>query len=189
MGAEHLELALFAVLVGVAGLLVIGYLTNIPYPILLVIGGGALAFIPEADTINLDPELVLVIFLPPLLYAAAFFGSLRDLQANIRPISLLAIGLVVFTTVGVAAIAHTMIDGLGWPEAFVLGAVLSPTDPVAATEIASRVGAPRRFVTIVEGESLVNDATGLIVYKAAITAVVVGSFSLLGALGDFAVNA
>lgn len=189
VGPEHLELALFAVLAGVAALLVIGYLTDIPYPILLVIGGGALAFIPEADTINLDPELVLVIFLPPLLYAAAFFGSLRDLQANIRPISLLAIGLVIFTTVGVALIAHMMIEGLGWPEAFVLGAVLSPTDPVAATEIASRVGAPRKFVTIVEGESLVNDASGLIIYKAAVTAAVVGGFSLAGALGDFAVNA
>lgn len=189
VGAEHLELALFAVLAGVAALLVIAYLTNIPYPILLVIGGGALAFIPEADSVKLDPELVLVIFLPPLLYAAAFFGSLRDLRQNIRPISLLAIGLVVFTTVGVALIAHTMIDGLGWTEAFVLGAVLSPTDPVAATEIASRVGAPRRFVTIVEGESLVNDATGLIIYKAAVTAAVVGGFSVFGALGDFAVNA
>jgi Na+/H+ antiporter len=189
VGAEHLELALFAVLVGVAGLLVIGYLTDIPYPILLVIGGGALAFIPEADSINLDPELVLVIFLPPLLYAAAFFGSLRDLQKDIVPISMLAIGLVVFTTIGVAVIAHEVIGGLSWPEAFVLGAVISPTDPVAATEIASRVGAPRRFVTIIEGESLVNDATALIIFKAAVVAAVAGTFSLAGAFGDFAVNA
>lgn len=188
-GAEHLDVALFAVLLGVASLLVIAYLTNIPYPILLVIGGGALAFIPEADTVDLDPELVLVIFLPPLLYAAAFFGSLRDLQSNIRQISLLAIGLVVFTTVGVAVVAHSLIDGLSWTEAFILGAVLSPTDPVAATEIASRVGAPRRFVTIVEGESLVNDATGLIIYKAAVAAAVVGGFSVFSALGDFAINA
>ena len=118
--------------------------------------------------------------LPPLLYGAAFFTSLRDLRANVRPIGLLAIGLVVVTTVGVAVVAHAVDRraDLG-RRAFVLGAIVSPTDPIAATAIARRLGVPRRLVTIVEGESLVNDGTGLVLYRVAVAAVVTGSFSLL----------
>src|SRR5262245_55144456 len=119
-------------------LLIVAYRSQIPYPILLVLGGCALGLIPDASSVQLEPELVLVIFLPPLLYSAAFFASLQDLRSNVREISLLAIGLVVFTTVGVALIAHELIPGMSWPEAFILGAVLSPTDPVAATAIAGR---------------------------------------------------
>ena len=187
-GAE-LDLVLLGVLLGVALLLVLAYRARMPYPILLVAGGAALGFFPGLPSVEIDPDLVLVIFLPPLLYAAAFFSSLRDLRANLRPIALLAIGLVVFTTLLVGVVAHAVVDDLSWAGAFTLGAVLSPTDPVAASAIASRAGAPRRFVTIVEGESLVNDATALIAYKVAVAAVVTGSFSLVNAGGEFVLNA
>jgi monovalent cation/hydrogen antiporter len=187
-GAE-LDLVLLGVLLGVAVLLVIAYRVRLPYPILLVAGGAALGFFPGLPSVELDPDLVLVIFLPPLLYAAAFFSSLRELRDNLRPIALLSIGLVVFTTLLVGVVAHAVVDDLSWAAAFTLGAVLSPTDPVAASAIASRAGAPRRFVTIVEGESLVNDSTALIAYKVAVGAVVTGSFSLMEAGGQFVLNA
>lgn len=186
---HDLDLILLGVLLAVASLLVAAYRTNIPYPIMLVVGGGVLGFIPGIPDLRLPPELVLVIVLPPLLYAAAFFSSLRDLRDNIRPIGLLAVGLVTATTVGVAFVAHLVISGISWPAAFVLGAIVSPTDPVAATAIAARVGAPRRIVTIVEGESLVNDSTALIAYKFAVAAAVSGSFALSDAVGHFFVEA
>lgn len=140
---------------------------------------------PGADEIELEPDVVLVAFLPPLLYAAAFFASLQDLRANARPIGLLAVGLVIATTCVVAVVAHHVV-GLSWEAAFVLGAIVSPTDPVAAVEVAQRVRAPRRLVTIVEGESLINDATGLIAYKFAVAAAVTGTFSLGDAAFEFA---
>jgi CPA1 family monovalent cation:H+ antiporter len=186
---RELDLVLLSVLAAVALLLIGAYHARVPYPIMLVVGGAVIGFLPGIPEVELDPRLILVIVLPPLLYAAAFFSSLRDLRDNLRPISLLAIGLVIATTVGVAVVAHAVIDGMTWEAAFVLGAVVSPTDPVAATAIASRVGAPRRFVTIVEGESLVNDATALIAYKFAVAAAVTGSFSLANAGGRFVVNA
>lgn len=178
------DLALWGVLLACGGLLLAAYRLRLPYPILLVVGGAAIGFVGDAR-VELAPELVLVIFLPPLLYSAAFFSSLRDLRENVRPISLLAIGLVTLTTVVVGVVAHTVIPGLPWAAAFTLGAVLSPTDPVAATAIASRAGAPRGFVTLVEGESLVNDSTGLIIYRFAVAATVTGSFELFDALGTF----
>jgi CPA1 family monovalent cation:H+ antiporter len=184
----HGEVVVLGVLVAVGAFLVLGSRGGVPYPILLVLGGSALAFLPGVERFELPPELVLVAFLPPLLYAAAFFSSLQDLRDNLRPIALLSIGLVTATTVAIAAIAHAAIPGMSWPAAFVLGAILSPTDPVAAVEIATRVRAPRRLVTIVEGESLVNDSTGLVVYKFAVAAAVSGSFSLTAALGDFVVS-
>jgi Na+/H+ antiporter len=182
------DLILAAVLAGVGVLLILAYVTRIPYPILLVVGGALLGGIPGLPDVELDPDLVLVILLPPLLYSAAFFSSLRDLQANLRPISLLAIGLVLFTMLGVAAAAH-WITGMAWEPAFVLGAIVSPTDPVAATSIGRRVGAPRRVITIVEGESLVNDSTALIAYKFGVAAAVTGSFSLFEATGRFFLDA
>jgi CPA1 family monovalent cation:H+ antiporter len=126
---------------------------------------------------ELQPELVFFGVLPPLLYGAALFTSLRDLRQAARPIGSLAIGLVVLTTVGVAVVAHAVVDDLSWASAFVLGAIVSPTDPLAATSIARRLGVPRKLVTIVEGESLVNDGTGLVLYRVAVAAVVTGSFS------------
>jgi monovalent cation/hydrogen antiporter len=185
---SQLDLVLLGVLVAVALFLILAYHMRVPYPILLVIGGALLGFVPGVPDVQLDPDLVLVIVLPPLLYSAAFFSSLRDLRDNLRPITLLSVGLVIFTTVGVAVVAHEVVDGMSWEAAFVLGAVVSPTDPVAATAIASRVGAIQRYVTIVEGESLVNDSTALIAYKFAVAAAVSGSFSLAEAGGRFVLN-
>ena len=183
------ELVVLGVLVAVAALFVAAEFTEIPYPILFVLGGLTLGFVPGVPNVVLNPDLVLVIVLPPLLYSAAFFSSLRDLRANVRPISMLAIGLVIATTFGVAATAHALIDGLSWKAAVVLGAIVSPTDPIASTSIAERLSVPRRIVTIVEGESMVNDATALIVYKFAVAAVVSGAFSLGSATLDFVSSA
>ncbi len=177
---EGVELILVGLLAAVAGLTVVSRRIGVPYPILLVVGGIALAFVPGIPEVRLDPELVLLVFLPPLLYSAAFFTSLRDLRANLRAISLLALGLVLATAAAVAVIGHVAL-GLSWPAAFVLGGVVSPTDPLAATAIARRLGVPARVVTIVEGESLVNDATALVIYRVAVAAVVTGSFSVADA--------
>ena len=154
-----------------------------------MLGGLAIGVVPGMPAFELDPELVFFGVLPPLLYSAAFFTSLRELRATARPIGLLAVGLVAVTTVGVAVVAHTFIDGLTWTSAFVLGAIVSPTDPLAATSIARRFGVPRKLVTIVEGESLVNDGTGLVLYRVAVAAVVTGSFSALYTGGLFVVSA
>jgi monovalent cation/hydrogen antiporter len=186
---RELDLVLLGVLAAVSLLLILAYHTRVPYPIMLVVGGALIGFLPGIPNVELKPELVLVLVLPPLLYAAAFFSSLRDLRDNLRPIGLLAIGLVIATTIGVAVVAHAVVEGMSWEAAFVLGAVVSPTDPVAASAIASRLGAPRRFVTIVEGESLINDSTALIAYKFAVAAAVSGSFSLAEAGGRFLLNA
>lgn len=183
------DLELLGVLFAITVLLVGAYRTAVPYPILLVVGGACIGYLPGAPDTVLEPELVLLIFLPPLLYAAAFFSSLRDLRDNVRPISLLAIGCVLFTMGGVALVAHAVIDGMSWEVALTLGAILSPTDAIAATAIASRVQAPRRFITIVEGESLVNDSTALIAYKFAVAATVTGTFGALDAGGEFVLNA
>jgi Na+/H+ antiporter len=174
----HEELLLLALLVAMAALLLAAPLARIPYPIFLVLGGLALSFVPGIPDLSLPPDVVLVAVLPPLLYLSAFFTSLRDLRQKAAPISLLAVGLVAVTTVTVAAAAHWWIDGFSWPEAFVLGAVVSPTDPIAATTIASRLGVPRRVIAVIEGESLVNDGTALVLFKVAIGAVVAGTFSV-----------
>lgn len=173
----HLEIVVLGLLVAVAGLALLARVLRVPYPIFLVVGGLVIGFVPGVPDIELEPDLVLLIFLPPLLYAAAFFSSLRDLRANVRPISLLSIGLVVATTLAVAATAHWAI-GLSWPVAFVLGAIVSPTDVVAPTTIIRRLGVPRRIVTIIEGENLTNDWTALVFYRFAVAAVVESGFSL-----------
>ena len=161
---------------------------KIPYPILLVLGGLALGFVPGLPEIDLPPDLVLVGVLPPLLYGAAFFTSLRDLRANLRPVGLLAVGLVLLTIVVVAVVAHAIVPELPWAAAFVLGAVVSPTDPIAATAIMHRLGVPRRVVHIVEGESLVNDGTALVAYRFAVVAAVSGAFSIWEAGFSFVLN-
>lgn len=161
---------------------------RVPYPILLVLGGLALGFTPGMPDLELPPDLVLVGVLPPLLYGAAFFTSLRDLRANVRPVGMLAVGLVLATMVIVAAVAHAIVPGLPWSSAFVLGAIVSPTDPVAAIAIMERLGAPRRVMHIVEGEGLINDGTGLVAYRFAVAAVVSGSFTLWEAGLEFVLN-
>ena len=125
--------------------------------------------------IELEPDLVLPIFLPPLLFNAAYFSSLRDLRADLRPITLNAIGLVLLTMCVVAVLAHAAIDGLPWAAAFVLGAIVSPTDALAATTIGRRLGVPRRLRAVIEGESLINDGTALVAYRTAVSAAVGGS--------------
>ncbi len=149
---------------------------KVPYPILLVLVGIAIGLLPGLPNITLDSDLVFLIFLPPVLYSAAWTTSWPDFKANIRPISLLAIGCVLFTTTMVAIIAHQFIPGFGWAESFVLGAIISPPDAVAATAATQGLGVPKRLITILEGESLVNDATGLIAYKYAIAAAGSGVF-------------
>jgi CPA1 family monovalent cation:H+ antiporter len=183
--SAHDSVILLAVLVVAAFLLASAQITRIPYPILLVVGGLGIALVPGMPTIELDPELVFVAFLPPLLYGTAFFTSLRELRSNIGAISLLAVGLVLVTTVVVAWVAHAVIPGVDWKTAFVLGAIVSPTDPTAATAIAERVGLPRRLVGLIDGESLLNDGTALVAYRVAVVAVVSGTFSLAGATGRF----
>jgi CPA1 family monovalent cation:H+ antiporter len=155
--------------------------------VLLVSGGVVLGFMPGLPRIALPPDIVLVALLPPLLYSAAFFTSLRDLRANLRPISLLAVGLVGVTMTGVAAVAQAWL-GRSWAAAFTLGAIVSPTDALAVTEIAGRVVMPRRLVAILEGESLVNDGTALVLYKAAVGAAVGSGFSLLHAGAHLVLN-
>jgi monovalent cation/hydrogen antiporter len=158
---------------------------KIPYPIALVIGGGLLGFLPEAPQMPFDPQFILVLVLPPVLYQAALLTSWRDFKANIRPISLLAIGLVIATTLVVGAALKFLIPDIPWAAAFAFGAIVSPPDAVAATAILQQLSIPRRVVTILEGESLVNDASGLVLYKFAVAAVMTGAFSLFDASVQF----
>jgi monovalent cation/hydrogen antiporter len=182
------ELLVLVVLAAVLVLIVISDRIDVPYPILLVIGGCGLGFAPGVPNVTLDPDIVLLIVLPPLLYSASFFSSLRELRTNLRPISFLAVGLVLATTAAVAVVAHALIPGMDWGPAFVLGAIVSPTDPIAGIAIAERLNVPRRVLTVMEGESLINDATALVAYRVAVVAVVSGSFSLLDAGGRFVLN-
>jgi monovalent cation/hydrogen antiporter len=185
---EHVELVVLFLLVTVAVLTSLARLIGVPYPILLVVGGSLVGFMPGIPEVELEPDLVLLIFLPPLLFNAAYFTSVRDLRADLRAITISAIGLVLLTTCAVAVVAHAAIDGLPWAAAFALGAIVSPTDPLAATTIARRLGVPRRITSVIEGESLVNDGTALVAYRTAVSAAVGGTFDLLDATGDFFVN-
>jgi Na+/H+ antiporter len=151
---------------------------GIPYPILLVLGGLALGFLPGLPPIELDPEIVFLLFLPPILFGGGYFTSLRDFRRNLRAITLLSVGLVIATTIAVAVAMQVLVPGFGWAPAFALGAIVAPPDAVAATAIFQRLGVPRRVVTILEGESLVNDATALVAYRFAIIAASTGTFSL-----------
>src|SRR5450755_2305400 len=171
-------------LLAVAVLAMLARKLHIPYPILFVIGGLLLGWIPGLPKVSLNPELVFLFFLPPLLFPAALFTSWRDFRLNLRPIALLAIGLVLFTTIAVAYLAHYFMH-LPLAAGFVLGAIISPPDAIAATAIAERLKVPRRIVTILEGESLVNDSTALVAYRFAVAAVLSGSFSLAHASGQF----
>lgn len=186
---HEVELVLVSLLVAVAGLAAAARAANIPYPIVLVVGGLVLGFVPGIPDAELAPDLVLVLFLPPLLYSAAFFANLHDLRRDLRAISLLAIGLVLATMCAVAIVAHELIDGLSWAAAFTLGAIVAPTDPIAATAIARRQRAPRRIVSIIEGESLINDGTALVAYKVAAAAALGGGFSIMDAGLEFVLGA
>lgn len=175
-------------LIGVAMLSALARRIHIPPAIVLVLGGALFGLIPGLPAVHLEPDLVFLFFLPPLLYPAALFTSWRDFRANLRPISLLAVGLVLFTTAVIAWATHYLI-GLPLAVGFVLGAIISPPDAVAATAITQRLRVPRRIITILEGESLVNDATALVAYRFAVAAVVSGAFSWADAGAKFLVVA
>lgn len=181
---REIELVLL-LLVLVTALTLVARRFTVPYPIVMVLGGLLLSQIPGLPGFELPPELVFFVFLPPLLFAGGYFTSLRDFKANLRPIFLLAFGLVIFTAAAVAVVAYMFVPSLGWAGAFALGAIVSPPDAVAATAIFQRMGVPRRIVTILEGESLVNDATALVMYRFAVAAVAAGTFSLIDASGSF----
>src|SRR5260370_13634432 len=149
-----------------------------PYPIALVIGGGALGFVPRLPQLQFDPQFLLVLVLPPILYQAALLTSWHEFKANIRPIGLLAIGLVIATTLAVGATLKILIPDIPWSAAFVLGAIVSPPDAVAAATILSPLNIPRNALHLLEGESLVNDASGLVIYKFAGATVLTAGFSL-----------
>jgi Na+/H+ antiporter len=175
---DQVEILIVSLLVAVAALSALAHRLGVPYPIVLVIGGALFGFVPGVPKIHLNPDVVLLVFLPPLLYGAAFFANLRDLRESLRVITLNSVGLVLLTMVAVAVVAHAMIDGLPWAAAFVLGAIVSPTDPLAGGLIMRRLGVPRRLISNIEGEGLFNDATALVAFKVAVAAVVSGSFSL-----------
>src|SRR5213082_470581 len=171
-------------LAAVAALAVLAHKIALPYPIVLVLGGLVLSFVPGLPEVRLNPDVVFYFVLPALIYPAALFTSWRDFRRNLRPILLLAIGLVLVTMVTVAWIAHTILPTLPWAAAFALGAIVSPPDAIAATAILRRLGVPHRIEAILEGESLVNDATALVALQFAIAALLTGTFSL----GDAAIR-
>jgi monovalent cation/hydrogen antiporter len=162
---------------------------KIPYPIAFVIGGAALAFMRHLPHPQLDPDLILLLVLPPLLYSAAWSTDWLEMRRNARPISLLAIGLVIFTMLVVGAIVHALVPGFGWPLALTLGAIVSPPDAVASEAIFEQIAIPRRIAAVINGECLLNDATALVLYRFALAAAVTGAFSLLHASLDFIVVA
>jgi CPA1 family monovalent cation:H+ antiporter len=151
---------------------------GLPHPVLLVVGGGLLALLPGLPRVAINPELLFLVFIPPLLYVAAFRTSLRELTAELWPIVRLGVLLVLITIAAVAATAHGMTGALGWGAAFVLAAIVAPPDPVAATAVMRPLRAPPRLVSILEGEGLVNDATALVAYRIAIAATLTGAFSI-----------
>jgi len=165
-------------LFGITFLAVLNKKRNFPFAIILVLSGIVISLIPGLPNISLKPDVIFLIFLPPLLYGAAWNTSWHDFKAAIRPISLASIGLVFFTTAAVAVAAHCMIPDFSWPLSFLLGAIVSPPDAVAATSITKGLGLHPRLIAILEGESLVNDASGLIAYKYALTAIMAGNFVL-----------
>ena len=186
---EEAEVVITGLLVAVVGLSALARQLSVPYPIVLVIGGAVLGFVPGLPEIELDPDVVLLVFLPPLLYGASIFANFGDLRANLRGLTLSTVGLVLVTMCAVAAVAHALIPDLPWEAAFVLGAIVSPTDPLAPAVIMRRLDVPRRLVSGVEGEGLFNDATALVAYRVAVGAVVAGSFSLTDATVEFVLGA
>src|ERR671926_559120 len=193
---DQAELLIAGLLVAVAGLSALARALSVPYPIVLVVGGVLLGFVPGLPEVKLDPEVVLVVFLPPLLHASSVFANFGDFRANLRALTLSTVALVLATMCAVAWVAHALVPGLPWAAAFALGAIVSPTDPLAAATIMRRLDAPRRLVSGIEGEGLFNDATALVAYRVAVAAVVAGSFSLadaglkfvLGAAGGVAIG-
>ncbi len=162
---------------------------HMPPAAALIVGGILLALIPGMPDIELNPDLVMVLFLPPLLLASAFFTVWRDFRANLRIILQLAVGAVAFTTLVVGVVAHAVMPGLPWAACFALGAIVSPPDAVAAKAVLAQVKLPPRMVVLLEGESLVNDATGIVLFRFAVAAGLTGAFSVQQAALSFSVLA
>lgn len=176
-------------LVAVAIVLVrLADLISIPYPIVLVLGGLGIGFLPGGPKLDLQPDVVFLVFLPPLLQSAGYWASPRELRSELIPLAWLVIGLTLATMVIVAAVAQAVIPGINWAEGFVLGAIVSPTDPVSATATFERLGISDRVKLIVEGESMVNDAVALVSYKVALAAVVGGTLTASTAANDLIVG-
>ncbi len=185
MEAYSIVIILLAVAIG---LYPIASKTRLPYPILLLVTGIAVGFIPGFHQISISPEVVFLIFLPPMLYDAAFNISYKDFKSNLHIISTLAISLIFITTVGIAVVSYYCIPGMTWPLAFVLGAILSPPDAIAASGVTKGLDLPHRAVTILEGESLINDASALVAFRFAVAAVAGSSFVLSKAIGLFLIS-
>ncbi|PYO41927.1 MAG: Na+/H+ antiporter [Gemmatimonadetes bacterium] len=183
---QHFETVL-ALLVGVTFLALVARRLDVPTPALFVAGGLAVALIPGLPVVEFDPQLVFLVFIPPLLYRASLSASYRDVRANLRPILSLGVGHVLFVTGVVAWVAHGVVPGLPWASAFALGAAVSPPDVAAATAFMRRLPVPRRLVTILEGESMVNDAAAIVAYRMAVAAAVTGVFSVMQAGARFLV--
>ena len=183
---DHLLLIL-VLLMSVSLLSIVSEKLRIPYPIFLVICGLIIGFIPNVLDIILEPELIFLIFLPPLLFAAAWNTSWKDFWAFRRPISLLALGLVIFTSFTIAIVSNALIPGFTLALGFLLGAIISPPDAIAATSVFEKMKMPKRVLSILEGESLVNDAASLIVFRFAVVAVITGQFTIWNASIDFAI--
>ncbi len=180
---------LFLLLLGAAGLVRLADLARVPYPIALVLGGLGVGFIPGLPTVELAPEVIFLVFLPPLLNAAGFAASPQALRAEAGPLAFLTVGLVLVSMAAVAVVAHAVVPGLGWEACFILGAVVAPTDPVAAAASFSRMGVPDRVALLVGGEAIINDATALVAYRVAVAAAVSGTFSAGDAVVEFVVSA
>lgn len=185
MDAVHLFELLIAMLFAVIALHYVANRLQLPPAVALITGGAALAFIPGLPEISLDPALVLVVFLPPLLTDGAWFIPLRHLRRHLIGILSLAIGAVVFTTAVVAVVTHALLPALPWPVCAALGAIVSPPDAIAARAVLQRVHLPQRLSILLEGESLLNDASGLVLFRFAVAAALTGTFSAADALGSF----
>ena len=166
---------LFVLLLAAAGLVRLAELIRVPYPIVLVLGGLAIGLVPGLPNVELEPDVVFLVFLPPLLVAAAYYASPQELIAERGPLIWLTVGLVAATIAVIGVVAHAVVDGLPWAAAFALGAIVAPTDPVAAIATFRRGGVPARVRLIVEGESMLNDATGLVAFRVAVAAAAGGT--------------
>lgn len=172
-------------LVAVTSVAALAQRVRLPSSIAFLLGGLGLVFVSDVPQITLNPEWVFIIFLPPLLFEAAYFTSLRDFRANLRPIMLLAVGLVAATSFAVGAVLQHILPGVSWAIGILLGAIIAPPDAAAAISVARNFNMPRRITTVLEGESLINDASGLVIYSFALTALATGGFSPVAAAGSF----
>jgi CPA1 family monovalent cation:H+ antiporter len=180
---------LLGLLIAVAVLVTISRRVHVPYPIVLLIGGFALGLVPGRPTVDVEGDVVLIVFVPPIVYVAAFFTSIRSLRSDLPAVASLAVGLVLASAAAVAVVAHALVPGLGWPLAIALGAIVAPPDEVAATSVFERLQVPRRLTAILAGEALLNDATALTLYRLALAAALVGTVSVAASIGALVIVA